>query len=135
LQDNQIKEIKKEIKSMKKFILFLLALILILGLGCKKEEKQIVMKLGHYGNEIHTSQEAAKMFAAAVEERTNGRIKILIYPNNQLGAPPDFLEQNIVGAIDMSLPGQDQLAHYFKKMACADKENIETFLKMCEDEL
>ena len=104
---------------MKKFLLLLLALILLFNFGCKKEEKQITMKLGHYGNETHASQEAALMFAKAVEERTNGRIKIAIYPNNQLGAPPEVLEQNILGAIEMSLPGQDQLAHYLKKMACA----------------
>jgi TRAP-type transport system periplasmic protein len=76
------------------------------------------MKLGHYGAEDHPSQEAAKMFADAVAKRTNGQITISIYPNNALGAPPEVLEQNILGAIDMSLPSQGQLSKYSQKFGC-----------------
>jgi tripartite ATP-independent transporter DctP family solute receptor len=41
-----------------------------------------------------------------------------IYPNNELGNPPEVLEQNILGVIDMSLPTQGQLAKYSKKFGC-----------------
>jgi tripartite ATP-independent transporter DctP family solute receptor len=78
----------------------------------------IQMKFGHFAAESHPGNIASKMFAEAVEKRTNGQIKIVIYPNNALGSPPEVLEQNILGAVDMSLPTQGQLGKYSKKFNC-----------------
>jgi tripartite ATP-independent transporter DctP family solute receptor len=78
----------------------------------------IQMKLGHFAADSHPGNLASKMFAEAVEKRTNGQIKITIYPNNALGSPPEVLEQNILGAVDMSLPTQGQLGKYSKKFNC-----------------
>jgi TRAP-type transport system periplasmic protein len=58
------------------------------------------------------------MFAEGVAKRTNGEITIKIFPNNALGQPPEVLEQNILGAVDMSLPSQGQLGKYSKKINC-----------------
>ncbi|MCP4021210.1 MAG: TRAP transporter substrate-binding protein [Desulfobacteraceae bacterium] len=79
---------------------------------------EIVLKLGHYANADHAGNTAAKMFADGVEKRTNGEVKVKIYPNNELGNPPEVLEQNILGVVDMSLPTQGQLAKYSKKFGC-----------------
>ena len=76
------------------------------------------LKLGHYANADHAGNEAAKMFAEGVKSRTNGEITVEIYPNNELGNPPEVLEQNVLGVIDMSLPTQGQLAKYSKKFGC-----------------
>jgi tripartite ATP-independent transporter DctP family solute receptor len=81
-------------------------------------QAEMVLKLGHYANADHAGNDAAKMFAEGVETRTNGEIKVEIYPNNELGNPPEVLEQNILGVIDMSLPTQGQLAKYSKKFGC-----------------
>jgi tripartite ATP-independent transporter DctP family solute receptor len=70
------------------------------------------LRLGHFGSENHPSHTAAKQFAENVEKRTNGEIKIVIYPNNALGSPPEVLEQVVLGALDMSLSGQDQIAKH-----------------------
>ena len=78
----------------------------------------IQMKLGHFAADSHPGNLASKMFAEAVEKRTNGQIKVTIYPNNALGSPPEVLEQNILGAVDMSLPTQGQLGKYSKKFNC-----------------
>ena len=78
----------------------------------------IEMKLGHFAADSHPGNLAAKMFADGVEKRTNGKIKVTIYPNNALGSPPEVLEQNILGAVDMSLPTQGQLGKYSKKFNC-----------------
>ena len=72
------------------------------------------LKLGHFGSENHPSHTAAKQFAENVAKRTNGEVKIAIYPNNALGSPPEVLEQVVLGAVDMSLSGQDQLAKHVK---------------------
>ncbi|RPJ09962.1 MAG: TRAP transporter substrate-binding protein [Deltaproteobacteria bacterium] len=76
------------------------------------------MKLGHFAADSHPGNLASKMFAEAVGKRTNGSIKVTIYPNNALGSPPEVLEQNILGAVDMSLPTQGQLGKYSKKFNC-----------------
>lgn len=78
----------------------------------------VQMKLGHFAAESHPGNIASKMFADAVEKRTDGKVKITIYPNNALGSPPEVLEQNILGAVDMSLPTQGQLGKYSKKFNC-----------------
>jgi tripartite ATP-independent transporter DctP family solute receptor len=78
----------------------------------------VEMKLGHFAADTHPGNLAAKMFAEAVAQRTGGKIKVSIYPNNALGSPPEVLEQNILGAVDMSLPTQGQLGKYSKKFNC-----------------
>lgn len=74
----------------------------------------VELKLGHFGSENHPSHTAAKQFADNVKSRTNGQVTIVIYPNNALGSPPEVLEQVIMGAVDMSLSGQDQIAKHVK---------------------
>lgn len=81
------------------------------------EAKAITMKLGHYAAPGHPGDRAANMFAENVQKRTNGEIVIAVYPNNQLGDPPQLLEQNIAGVIEMSLPTQGALDKYSKKFA------------------
>ena len=75
------------------------------------------LKLGHYAAESHPGHKATVMFADAVKKRTNGAITVKIYPANALGSPPEVLEQNKLGAIDMSLPTQGALDKYVKAFA------------------
>lgn len=72
------------------------------------------LKLAHYAEESHPAHQACLMFAEAVKDRTHGAITVKIYPNNALGSPPEILEQNKLGAIDMSLPTQGALDKYVK---------------------
>jgi len=72
----------------------------------------VELKLGHFGSENHPSHIAAMQFAKQVEARTNGEVQVELYPNNALGSPPEVLEQVIMGVVDMSLSGQDQLAKH-----------------------
>ena len=102
---------------MRKIVFTVLALAVALSFGTVADAK-MVLKLGHYANAEHAGNKAAKMFAEGVAARTNGEITVEIYPNNELGNPPEVLEQNILGVIDMSLPTQGQLAKYSKKFGC-----------------
>ena len=106
---------------MKKPLVIFIMMFVVLGpLAYVNESKSaaIEMKLGHFAADSHPGNLASKMFAEAVEKRTNGAIKVVIYPNNALGSPPEVLEQNILGAVDMSLPTQGQLGKYSKKFNC-----------------
>jgi TRAP-type transport system periplasmic protein len=78
------------------------------------QAQTIQMKFAHYAEETHPGHLAAKQFAAKVEERTKGQVKIAIYPANVLGSPPEQLEQVRLGATDMSLPTQGALDKYVK---------------------
>ena len=100
---------------MKKALVVLILSVVIVSFA---HAQTIQMKLGHFAAESHPGNLASKMFADAVEKRTEGKIKITIYPNNALGSPPEVLEQNILGAVDMSLPTQGQLGKYSKKFNC-----------------
>jgi tripartite ATP-independent transporter DctP family solute receptor len=103
---------------MKKMWMVLLLSVVFIPFADAGDSKSIEMKLGHFAADAHPGNLASKMFAEAVEKRTNGGIKVTIYPNNALGAPPEVLEQNILGAVDMSLPTQGQLGKYSKKFNC-----------------
>ena len=105
---------------MKKLIVISMMFVVLGALAYVNESKSaaIEIKLGHFAADSHPGNLASKMFAEAVEKRTNGAIKVVIYPNNALGSPPEVLEQNILGAVDMSLPTQGQLGKYSKKFNC-----------------
>ena len=110
-----------------------LALAILIALGTTGVQAAVELKLGHFASDTHPCGIAAKDFKANVEKRTNGEVKIALYGNNVLGSPPEVLEQVLLGAVDMSLSGQDQLAKHlpfydvistpfaFKDYATADK--------------
>ncbi|MDR0823200.1 MAG: TRAP transporter substrate-binding protein [Endomicrobium sp.] len=99
---------------MKKSIVLAVAVAMSFALlACGGEKKsKMTLKLAHFGSEASPAQTAAKQFADNVKKRTNGDIEIIVYPNNTLGGPPQILEQVLLGAIDMSLSGQDQIAKH-----------------------
>lgn len=108
--------------------LYILNMILLLTFGTvacqptqtvndQQQDETIVLRLGHYAVEDHPANDAAIQFAKGVEERTAGHVKIEIFSDGQLGTPPEMLEQNIIGSIDMSLPTQGALDKYSKKFA------------------
>jgi tripartite ATP-independent transporter DctP family solute receptor len=105
---------------MKKLAIILILLVMggLFAYVSDSKSAPIEMKLGHFAADSHPGNLASKMFAEGVEKRTNGNIKVIIYPNNALGSPPEVLEQNILGAVDMSLPTQGQLGKYSKKFNC-----------------
>src|SRR5258707_12700639 len=70
------------------------------------------MRFAHFAEEGHPANIAAKQFASQIEKRTDGAIKIAIFPNNVLGGPPEQAQQIKLGTIDMGLPTQGQLDKY-----------------------
>jgi tripartite ATP-independent transporter DctP family solute receptor len=72
----------------------------------------LTLRFAHFAQEDHPANIAAKQFAARVETRSKGEIKINIFPNNVLGGPPEQAQQIKLGTIDMGLPTQGQLDKY-----------------------
>ena len=96
-------------------VLVMVAAFSLSLMGWSKAEAQVLqLRFGHFAEETHPGNVAAKQFAAKVEERTKGQIKIAIYPNNVLGSPPEQTEQVRLGVLDIMLPTQGQLDKYVK---------------------
>ena len=51
-------------------------------------------------------------FEEIIEERSNGRIAMNIFPNCQLGSEEVFTDSLIQGVVDMALPGSTMAQHY-----------------------
>jgi len=105
----------KTIRSMLSTVLVMsLTVVLLLTFSPPAVAEPIEMKFAHYVDEAHPAHLAAKQFAANVEKRTNGQVKIIIYPASALGSPPEECEQVKLGAIDMNLPTQGQFEKYVR---------------------
>ena len=109
---------------MKKFAAIALAASMVLGLsGCGSSgsaqtsdtataENPLVLTLAHGLSESHTVHIAMTEFAEKVEEGTDGRIRVEIYPNGQLGSENENMEQLMAGVISMTKVSAPGLATY-----------------------
>ncbi|ORC35693.1 hypothetical protein B4O97_08605 [Marispirochaeta aestuarii] len=100
--------------AMVSLCLFLITGIPLLAEGQKDgaDEKPITLKLGHVAPESEPYHLAAVKFAELVEERTDGMVKINIFPNSQLGAQRDMIEGLQMGTVDITLTTSAVLANF-----------------------
>jgi tripartite ATP-independent transporter DctP family solute receptor len=89
----------------------------VFGLRADFASAATVLKFAHYNAVTHPMHKGAELFKTNVEKRTNGAIKIDIYPNNTLGSPPEILEQTRNGVVDIAVPTSGQLDKYDKAFA------------------
>ncbi len=75
-------------------------------------EEPLVLTLAHGLSETHTVHIAMVEFAEKVEKDTDGRIKIQIFPNGQLGSENENMEQLMAGVISMTKVSAPGLATY-----------------------
>lgn len=86
--------------------------------GAEEPNKEaIVIKLGHTTAEDSAYHYAASKFAELVDEKSDGAIRVDIYPNSQLGADRDMLEGLTLNTVQMSMPGGLTLASYEPSIA------------------
>lgn len=101
---------------MKKGILVLLLVFLAAGLcwGAAEAEADelIVLRLAETHGADYPTTQGDYEFARLVEERTDGRIKIEIYPGAQLGEERAVIEQVQFGAIDFTRVSISPLAAF-----------------------
>lgn len=62
----------------------------------------IALEFGHIQNPGHSLAIAPEEFKAMVEERTNGKVVVNIYPSSQLGTAREMMEQVSMGTLDMT---------------------------------
>ncbi|MQL52064.1 DctP family TRAP transporter solute-binding subunit [Desulfofundulus thermobenzoicus] len=73
------------------------------GASGSADSKTVVLKLGHIQSENDLWQQGALKFAEEVEKKTNGQVKVQVYPNSTLGGDRDMAEGLQVGAVDFAL--------------------------------
>ncbi len=79
----------------------LLAFSLVFS-ACKKEEKTKVIRLGHALDVSHPVHKAMKFMANRIEEKSNGQLKVDIYPSQQLGSERELIELLQIGSLGMT---------------------------------
>ena len=61
------------------------------------------LRLGHVQAVTHPYHLGAMAFAEKVEELTNGKIKVEVFPSSQIGNEIDMIESMQMGTIDMGV--------------------------------
>jgi len=95
---------------------FILLVMAVAFTACGEKEatgdKPLVLQLGHVANLEQPYHLASEMFAKNVEERTNGQIKIQVFPNSQLGGQRDLVEGLELGTVDIALTSSATLGNF-----------------------
>lgn len=79
------------------------AIIACLGLlGCGEQSNVTVVKLGHGLDPTHPVHKAMVFMAEQVDEKSDGRMRIDIYPSQQLGTERQLLELLQLGSLGMT---------------------------------
>ena len=96
---------------MKRFFLVFLAAVLCLNLGITTSyADKIVLKLGHIRDTEHPTHKAALKFQDLVNQSSNSRIQVKVFPNSQLGGPKEMFTQLQSGDLEMVYGGINTLA-------------------------
>lgn len=99
---------------MKKYIVLLLVMLLMLssltGCGSKEETtvnqgESVTIKIANWYAPDHPQNTSLEKFKEIVESKSNGQMKVEIFPNNQLGAEETFIDSVKQGTVEMGVPG------------------------------
>lgn len=70
--------------------------------ACGRDSRKIVLKLAHGLDQTHSVHLGMVYMAELVAERSGGRVRVDVYPSEQLGNERELLEQLQVGALSMA---------------------------------
>ncbi|WP_235599993.1 TRAP transporter substrate-binding protein [Alkalihalobacillus trypoxylicola] len=87
------------------FIMFISVFSLI---ACNSEngastDEVKTLRLGHIQNEADAWHKGSLKFSELVHEKTNGSVKVEVYPSSTLGADRDLIEGMQIGSVDFAL--------------------------------
>jgi tripartite ATP-independent transporter DctP family solute receptor len=109
---------------MKKSLLFLVLSLVILSLtvsltaeGSKEADSVMVLKYAHVGTPNEPQTRYAAELAKLVEKKTEGRLKLQVYPNSQLGGVSEMVDGVKSGSIDMAHHDFASLGKFLEDMS------------------
>lgn len=112
---------------MKKLIALLMALVMCFGLvacgggsdaadtGDAEKVETYTIQIGHSDTTENLIHKSLENFAAAVNEKTDGRVTIKIYAAEQLGPNSEMIEMVKMGTLDAMMLPSGQQANYCPK--------------------
>ncbi|TDQ19220.1 tripartite ATP-independent transporter DctP family solute receptor [Algoriphagus boseongensis] len=71
-------------------------------IGCKSDSRVKIIKMGHAQVVSHPVHNAMVFLAKRLEEKSGGKIKVKVYPNQQLGTERELLELLQIGSLGMT---------------------------------
>jgi len=97
----------------------LLSICLTFFAGCEKKQEQkaeVVLKLGHSLDVTHPVHKAMVYMAQKVAEKSNGRMKVEIFPNEQLGTEKECIEALQLGYMAITKTSTAVMEGFVPKM-------------------
>lgn len=77
------------------------------------------LSFGHLANDQHSWHKAAEKFKELCEERSKGRLKVKLFPNEQLGNEIDVVTQIQTGTVEMTITGESMQRWVDSAVFCA----------------
>lgn len=102
------------------FVVLVLILTLVVA-GCSKTTttsgeasagEERTFKVAHSGGSSHIHAKSMAVFKEEVEKRSNGRIKVDLYPESTLGTDGEVMSQLKAGTVDMGIIISGELANH-----------------------
>lgn len=87
-------------KNCKKFLVLILSVLILSACSSKDGIKRI--KIGHGLDQSHPVHIAMEYLAKRAAEKSNGQLKISVYPSQQLGTERECLELLQIGSLGMT---------------------------------
>lgn len=109
LSKNGIKGVREMIHLRKSGLTILILLLVLTTVACSNNteaepasgsEKKYTFKLAHITPTDHMWHKAAEKFKEELDKRSEGRMKVEIYPASQLGTEADMVQQISAGSVD-----------------------------------
>ncbi len=101
---------------MKSLNLIAVLVMSILFLGCNSENNTKTLRLGHGLDVSHSVHKAMVKMGEDLFERSGGKLKLQIYPSQQLGTERECLELLQIGSMDMTKVSVGVLENFAPKM-------------------
>ena len=81
-------------------------------INCQKNNKTRIIRLGHGLNTNHSVHKAFVFMDSILNEKSNGKMKLKIYPNEQLGTERQCLELLQIGSLDITKVSSGALENF-----------------------
>lgn len=93
--------LKRNFKTKLKNMVFVFASLLLIN-GCAQQSETVDIKLGHALDTSHPVHLGMQYMADDLVKRSNGQMRITLYPNQQLGSERQTLELLQIGSVGMT---------------------------------
>ncbi|MCD5406093.1 MAG: TRAP transporter substrate-binding protein [Desulfotomaculum sp.] len=116
----------KRIRMLALITCMMVTMLLLTACGQQQAEQAVtedepqVIKLAHVVNEQDIYHVTAVKFKELLEQKTNGQIKVKIYPNAVLGDERTLIESMQIGTVDMGVITNGPIANFLPEIAIFD---------------